>query len=80
MQDLPTGGFANHDLGRWRRQPAGRSDRHRTHGLGWLDDWLGGNELAIGLCFIALIAISYVVAAHTGQGLAERAAAAPPTE
>jgi len=49
-----------------------------------LEDWLGGNELAIGLCVIALIAISYVVATRarvkaSPRG-AERAAVAPPTE
>jgi len=31
---------------------------------GGLDDWLGGMELAIGLCVIALIASSYVIAAR----------------
>ncbi|HTP71475.1 MAG TPA: hypothetical protein VML58_04585, partial [Burkholderiaceae bacterium] len=49
-----------------------------------LEGWLGGNELAIGLCVIALIAISYVVATRarvkaSPRG-AERAAVAPPTE
>jgi len=51
---------------------------------GGLDDWLGGKELAIGLCVIALIAISYVIAARTRVKTpprsAERAAAAPSAE
>ena len=53
-------------------------------GSAWFDGWLGGNELAIGLCVIALIALSYVIAARTRARTLPRgaghAAAAPPAE